>query len=70
MSSLIHSTAIIAEDACLSDGVQVGPYAVIGSGVRLGCRGLCAQPEKHDTGISRSDGCYQVLDRPVLGILR
>lgn len=32
----IHPTAIVAADAELDPGVSVGPYSVIGSGVRIG----------------------------------
>ena len=32
----IHSTAIISKKAELSEGVQVGPYSVIGDGVKVG----------------------------------
>lgn len=33
---MIHSTAIIAKGAELAEGVQVGPYAVIGEHVKIG----------------------------------
>lgn len=32
----IHPTAIVASEAVIEDGVSIGPYAVIGSGVHLG----------------------------------
>ena len=32
----VHSTAIVAPEAILGDGVQVGPYSIIGPNVRLG----------------------------------
>jgi UDP-N-acetylglucosamine acyltransferase len=32
----IHATAIVAPEAELADGVEVGPYCVIGPGVRVG----------------------------------
>ncbi len=38
MSNTIHPTAVIAPDAVLGDGVQVGAYAVIGAGVEIGSR--------------------------------
>jgi UDP-3-O-[3-hydroxymyristoyl] glucosamine N-acyltransferase len=34
----IHSTAVIARDAVLGEGVSVGAYSVIGAGARLGAR--------------------------------
>jgi len=33
---MIHSTAIISADAQLEDGVEIGPYATIGSDVKIG----------------------------------
>jgi UDP-3-O-[3-hydroxymyristoyl] glucosamine N-acyltransferase len=32
----IHSTAVVAPDATIGEGVSVGPHAVVSSGVRLG----------------------------------
>lgn len=32
----IHPTAIISPDACLEEGVEVGPYSIIGSDVKIG----------------------------------
>ncbi len=32
----IHPTAIIDQDACLAEGVSVGPYSIIGAGVEIG----------------------------------
>jgi UDP-N-acetylglucosamine acyltransferase len=36
MNGAIHPTAVIAIDAVLADGVEVGPYTVIGPGVEVG----------------------------------
>ena len=36
MTGAIHPTAVIAIDAVLADGVEVGPYTVIGPGVEVG----------------------------------
>ena len=36
MSTIIHPTACVASDAELEDGVEVGAFAVIGSGVVIG----------------------------------
>ena len=35
--SNIHSTALIAKEACLDSSVEVGPYSIIGPHVRVGC---------------------------------
>ena len=32
----IHPTAIVASDAKLSDGVEIGPYCIIGDNVKIG----------------------------------
>jgi UDP-N-acetylglucosamine acyltransferase len=32
----IHRTAIVASNAKLADGVQIGPYCIIGKGVKIG----------------------------------
>jgi len=32
----IHKTAIIASDAKISDGVEIGPYCIVGSRVKIG----------------------------------
>ena len=32
----IHPTAIVSSDACIEEGVGIGPYSVIGQGVRIG----------------------------------
>jgi UDP-N-acetylglucosamine acyltransferase len=36
MSSTIHSTAIISDSANIDDGVEIGPYTVIGDNVEIG----------------------------------
>jgi UDP-N-acetylglucosamine acyltransferase len=36
MTGAIHPTAVIAIDAVLAEGVEVGPYTVIGPGVEVG----------------------------------
>lgn len=33
---MIHSTAIVSSEAAFGDGVEVGPYAIIGAGVTIG----------------------------------
>jgi UDP-N-acetylglucosamine acyltransferase len=38
MSGTIHATAIVAPDAVLGEGVEIGAYAVIGPGVEIGPR--------------------------------
>lgn len=36
MAASVHATAIVADGAELGDGVEIGPYAVVGTHVRLG----------------------------------
>jgi len=36
MSTRIHSTAIVSKDAQLGDGVEVGPFSIIGEGCTVG----------------------------------
>ncbi len=36
MSTVVHASAVVSPEAELDDGVEVGPYAVIGEGVSLG----------------------------------
>jgi UDP-N-acetylglucosamine acyltransferase len=36
MTAVVHATAIVSSDAVLADGVEVGPYSVIGAGVTVG----------------------------------
>jgi UDP-N-acetylglucosamine acyltransferase len=38
MTATVHATAIVAPDAVLGEGVDVGAYAVIGPGVEIGPR--------------------------------
>jgi UDP-N-acetylglucosamine acyltransferase len=38
MTTTIHATALVAPDAVLGEGVEVGAYAVIGPGVEVGPR--------------------------------
>jgi UDP-N-acetylglucosamine acyltransferase len=38
MSGNIHATALVAPDAIIAEGVEIGPYCVIGSGVEIGAR--------------------------------
>src|SRR4249920_706397 len=38
MAQAIHPTAIVAPDAILGEGVEIGAYSVIGSGVEIGER--------------------------------
>jgi UDP-N-acetylglucosamine acyltransferase len=43
MAGTVHPTAVIAPDATLAEGVEVGAYTVIGSGVEIG-RGTIVGP--------------------------
>src|SRR5512139_3574289 len=36
MTALVHATAIVSPDAVLAEGVEVGPFSVIGAGVTIG----------------------------------
>jgi len=38
MAGGIHPTAIVASDAVIGDGVEIGAYSVVGSGVEIGAR--------------------------------
>jgi len=38
MSVSVHSTAIVDSGAELADGVEVGPYSILGPGVKIGAR--------------------------------
>lgn len=38
MPTTIHATAIVHPDAKLSEGVEIGPYCIVGEGVTLGPR--------------------------------
>jgi UDP-N-acetylglucosamine acyltransferase len=38
MTASIHATALVADDAVLGEGVEVGAYAMIGPGVEIGPR--------------------------------
>jgi UDP-N-acetylglucosamine acyltransferase len=40
MPAVIHPSAIVESSAELGDGVQVGPFAYVGAGVRLGARSV------------------------------
>src|SRR5262249_41360360 len=48
-SARIHPTAVIAPEAELADGVEVGPYAVLEGPVRLG-PGCVVRPHAHLIG--------------------
>ena len=38
MAQAIHPTAIVAKDAVIGDGVEIGAYCVVGGGVEIGAR--------------------------------
>jgi len=38
MAQAIHPTAIVAKDAVIGDGVEIGAYSVVGGGVEIGAR--------------------------------
>src|SRR5262245_24108868 len=45
----VHPTAVVAPEANLADGVEVGPYAVLEGAVRLG-PGCVVRPHAHLVG--------------------
>ena len=62
----IHPTAVIAPEAELADGVQVGPYVVIEGRVRIGS-GCILRPHAHLCGPLRMGHGNVVFSGAVLG---
>lgn len=58
---MIHATAIVSPEAEVADGVTIGPYSVIGAGVRIG-RGSVIAPHvviKGPTSIGEGNRIFQ-----------
>lgn len=58
---MIHSTAIVADSAEIADGVEIGPYSIIGDNVRIG-RGTRIDSHvviKGPTSIGEDNHIYQ-----------
>jgi len=61
MTAVVHATAIVSLDAVLADGVEVGPYSVIGAGVTVG-RGTRVGPHvviEGETRIGEENRIFQ-----------
>ena len=61
MTAVVHATAIVSPDAALADGVEVGPYSVIGAGVTVG-RGTRVGPHvviEGETRIGEENRIFQ-----------
>jgi UDP-N-acetylglucosamine acyltransferase len=61
MTAVVHATAIVSPDAVLADGVEVGPYSVIGAGVTVG-RGTRVGPHvviEGETRIGEGNRIFQ-----------
>lgn len=63
---MIHPTAIIDQDADLDPEVEVGPFAVIGAGVRIG-RGCSIGPHAIIKGPTRIGADNQIFQFAVVG---
>jgi UDP-N-acetylglucosamine acyltransferase len=53
----IHSTAIVSPDACIEEGVGIGPYSVIGQGVRIGKNSTVASHVVIEDGAQIGENC-------------
>jgi len=53
----IHPTAIIAEDALLEEGVEVGPYSIIGPEVKIGKNSIIGPHTVIDNYTQIGEGC-------------
>jgi UDP-N-acetylglucosamine acyltransferase len=66
VTAAVHPTAIVSDEAELSDAVSVGPYAVIGPGVRIG-RGTTVGPHAQISGPTRIGEENRIFAHAVLG---
>jgi len=53
----IHPTAIVSPDACIEEGVGIGPYSVIGQGVRIGKNTTVASHVVIEDGAQIGENC-------------
>lgn len=54
----VHTTAVIAEDVTLGEGVTVGPHAVIDAGSRIGAGSTIAAGVMIGPHVTIGDGCF------------
>jgi UDP-N-acetylglucosamine acyltransferase len=54
----IHPTAIIASDAQLAEGVEVGPYSIIGADVKIGKNTIIGPHTVIDNYTHIGEGCH------------
>jgi UDP-N-acetylglucosamine acyltransferase len=60
----IHKTAIVAPDAKISDGVEIGPFCIVGSRVKIGKNTkLSSHVVIEETEIGRLHGISLYFDR-------
>ena len=64
----VHPTAIVDDSAQLDEGVEIGPYAVVGAGVRLGARTRIHAHAMVSGKTTLGDDC-EVYPQAVLGAL-
>lgn len=53
----IHPTAVLAADATVGEGTEIGPYAVIGAGARIGAGCVIGPHAVVGPGVEIGDGC-------------
>ncbi|SDB45122.1 UDP-3-O-(3-hydroxymyristoyl)glucosamine N-acyltransferase [Belnapia rosea] len=53
----IHPTAVIAVDAVIGEGCEIGPYAVIGAGARIGPGCMIGAHAVIGDGVELGEGC-------------
>lgn len=53
----IHPTAIVASDAVVGEGTEIGPYAVVGAGAQLGRSCILYPHAVVGPGVVLGDGC-------------
>jgi UDP-3-O-[3-hydroxymyristoyl] glucosamine N-acyltransferase len=67
----IHPTAVVAGDALVGEGTEIGPYAVVGAGARIGPGCLIAPHAVVGPGVELGEGCrlhaHSSVSHAVLG---
>jgi len=53
----IHPTAVIAPDAVVGEGSEIGPYAVVGAGARIGRGSVIGPHAVVGPGVELGEGC-------------